>query len=182
MSRIRSLINIVRTNAARMRAASISRRRAARHTGRNILVICYGNIYRSPFVGEYLQDRLAEYGYQVKSTGVYQVSGRSSNEDYVRTVSAYGVDLSAHRSTAMTCDLLEWADYVLVMDRHNFHAVIMMLPDAAQKILWLGSFDEAANDVEIVDPYGRPPDLQKVVIEKLIRCADRLGSILADKN
>jgi len=176
MNSIRKLYHVLRTNLARLRAARTSHKRAAACAGKKILVICYGNIYRSPFAGVYLSNRLAQYGYEVRSAGVYGISGRASNEQYVSDVASYGVDLSAHRSIAMDRELINWADYVLVMDRHNYHAVTLTSPEASGKILWLGAFDSRSMAVEIEDPYGGSSQLQQVVIDKLIRCSDGLVS------
>jgi len=178
MKYIRKLYHILRTNFARLQAVRTSYKRTAACAGKKVLVICYGNIYRSPFAGVYMADRLGQYGYEVRSAGVYGVSGRSSNEAYVSEVASYGVDLSDHRSTAMDRELINWADYVVVMDRHNYHALTLAAPDASDKVLWLGAFDTSSQDVEIEDPYGGSSELQQVVIDKLIRCSDNLISEL----
>lgn len=116
---------------------------------KRVLVVCYGNIYRSPFAGTYLRQHLPA-GVEVRSSGFHRVAGRSSPPRHVTMSRARNIDLSEHRSSKVTVEDLQWADIVVLMDRHNWGALDELGADHA-KLVWLGAF--GSGDVEIADPY-----------------------------
>jgi protein-tyrosine phosphatase len=116
---------------------------------RRILVICYGNIYRSAFVGAWLRERLAGRA-EVRSAGFHRKTGRPSPDRHIEMSRGFGVDLAAHRSALVTPEDLAWADTVILMDRHNWAALDELGVDHA-KLVWLGALNDSG--VEIADPY-----------------------------
>jgi protein-tyrosine phosphatase len=161
------------TRALRQRWRAWKSMRAARATAvrrlggapvRRLLVVCYGNIYRSPLFAEILR---AHYqgadGKQpeIRSAGFHPRAGRSSPPEYVVQCAGHGVTLDAHRSALTTPDDLAWADTIVCMDRHNWNALDLMGADSA-KIVWAGALTEG--NVEILDPYGRPePEVEHII-------------------
>src|SRR2546422_3500209 len=78
------------------------RRRAARRAlsaraPRSILVVCHGNICRSPFAAVLLQRALGPAGIRVHSAG-FIGPNRPSPPEAVTAAARYGVNLSDHRS------------------------------------------------------------------------------------
>lgn len=130
--------------ARRDSAARLQRGNAVR-----LLVVCYGNIYRSAFVGRMLRDRLGA-PYEVRSCGFHSVADRPSPERHVRLCSRYGVSLERHRSAVITAEDAAWADLIILMDRHN-RAALRALGADEDKFIWLGSLIDGP--VEIPDPY-----------------------------
>ena len=117
---------------------------------RRVLVVCYGNIYRSPFVGESLRRQLGAQ-IEVRTAGFHSVSGRPSPERHVQMCHRLSVSLDSHRSNVITPGDLEWADTIVFMDRHNWHALVTMGADPS-KLVWLGALFEGP--IEIADPYN----------------------------
>lgn len=116
---------------------------------KRVLVVCYGNVYRSPFAGTYLRQSLpAEI--EVRSVGFHHNVGRPSPERHVTMSRARNVDLSAHRSAQIGADDLQWADIIVLMDRDNWDRLEAVGADPA-KYVWLGAF--GPGNVEIDDPY-----------------------------
>lgn len=137
---------------------------------RRMLVVCYGNIYRSPFVGEYLRAHLP-IEVEVRTRGFHPVAERPSPARHVEMCRRLGIDLSAHRSTILSQDDLEWADSVVLMDRHNWVALIEA-GVAPEKLLWLGAL--GSGSVEIPDPYAMDAADAERVLRRMQRACDEL--------
>jgi protein-tyrosine phosphatase len=95
----------------------------------NILVLCTANQCRSPLAAAMLRRTIAERGleHKVKSAGLLH-GGEPSPEQIVEVAHRHDLDLSAHRSTQATVELLEGADLVLGMTRHHVRDVAVMEP------------------------------------------------------
>ena len=158
-----ALLQARRQSVARIGATSPQR----------LLVLCYGNIYRSPFVAAVLQARLKnQLRFEIRSAGFHHVQARPSPSDYVRLVEAHRIDLSAHRSRLITPADLEWAEAVVIMDRYNWERVRASGTQAQGKIIWLGAF--GSGPVEIEDPYALPPERVKAIVEQMLSATEGL--------
>ncbi|KAA3625995.1 MAG: hypothetical protein DWQ09_17280 [Proteobacteria bacterium] len=133
-----------------------SKERARQLVFRRVLVLCYGNIYRSPLVAMLLRNAIGNrIGMEIRSAGFFGQSGRVSPGDYVEYVrNRTGWDLQGHRSHTVSREDLEWADSIIIMDRHNWHSVARAAPNCTSRVIWLGAFLPSGSP-EIVDPYGR---------------------------
>lgn len=164
LTKIRRLIASLWTRAGARRQ---SLQRIARRPGRNLLVLCYGNIYRSPFVEQVLRQQLSdESGWQVRSAGFHHKTGRRVEPGFVEQAQQYAVALDAHRSRQVSADDLLWADLILIMDAHNFRQVWNMDSRMTGKLVWLGSCADST-PTEIQDPYGLDSARQQLVMRQL---------------
>lgn len=155
-----------------------SRRRLLQGRPSRLLVVCYGNIYRSPFVAALLARDAGAHTFDIRSSGFYERIGRETPEAFREIARTYGVDLDRHRSTRIDSDAVEWADVVIVMDRHNWDGLGTLGPAAQSKAVWLGAFlDEGS--VEIVDPYGQGQAEMMAIADRLHRAARALQGALA---
>lgn len=145
---------------------------------RRLLVLCYGNICRSPFVERILTQRL-EHLIEVRSRGFHQREGRSSPDRHALQSQKHGVDLSGHASMLVSPLDIAWADIVVLMDRHNWHD-LQKLTSGCERVVWLGVFDGGA--VEIPDPYSLDDAEAEVVLVRLVACSNRLSDLLLRKS
>jgi protein-tyrosine-phosphatase len=159
----------VRSLVALMLARRQTRARLQRPI-RHLLIVCYGNIYRSAFLGAYLADK-AQGRFEVRSSGFHKKSGRPSPERHVEMSREAGVDLSAHRSQSITVDDVQWADVIVAMDRHNWQA-LRQLGAPPEKIVWAGAL--TSGSVEINDPYEMDDASARRTIERLVEAGDSL--------
>lgn len=82
-----------------------------------VLVICTGNVCRSPMAEGLLRARMARVGHgSVQSAGIAALVGRPAEPLAVEAVARRGVDISAHRARQLTPELLSDADVVFVME------------------------------------------------------------------
>lgn len=150
-----------------------SQRNLKENQGRNVLVLCYGNIYRSPYVAAKLGSLLPEPDWSIRSAGFHEREGRPGAESFVSLASQCGVQLSEHRSRRVLVGDVEWADLIVIMDGKNRLMLKELAPDADAKVIWLGVWsDDSRPDVS--DPYGLPPDEVRQIVERMSRSVNRL--------
>ncbi len=124
------------------------------------LFVCTGNSCRSPMAAilfkKYLAEKLStdidlldKIGYKILSAGTMGISGLPASSETVAVCAAKGLDISGHKSTALSKRLIEDSDIIYVMSRQHLHDVVAMVPDAAEKCMLL------AEKTEIPDPIGR---------------------------
>ncbi|MFA7388459.1 MAG: low molecular weight phosphatase family protein [Thiohalobacteraceae bacterium] len=134
---------------------------------RRLLVVCYGNIYRSPFVERCLRTFSIAMDLEVRSAGFHRREGRQVEADFEEIArEGFGVDLSDHRSRLLTTDDLDWAHLVLIMDGHNYRLMHDLHRDHLDKCLWLGAISPET-PVTITDPYGTDLEQQRRIAGQL---------------
>ncbi|MGN6640214.1 MAG: low molecular weight protein-tyrosine-phosphatase [Mucilaginibacter sp.] len=117
-----------------------------------ILMVCLGNICRSPLAEGIMQHLVDErgLGWQIDSagTGNWHV-GEGPDRRSVRTARNHGVDISKQVCRLFRRSDFTDFDHIFVMDKYNLEDVLAMAPNegAANKVkLLLG-------DKEVPDPY-----------------------------
>ena len=140
---------------------------------KKLLILCYGNIYRSPFVAGYLNGKLTNREIIIRSAGTYPKSGRASPEQHIIMSRKFGVELGEHRSTIADKELLDWADWIVIMDIRNWEELEIYGDKVRNKIVWLGAL-LGKNKIEIQDPYGKDKVEVEGILKKLQVCSDKL--------
>ncbi len=136
-----------------------------------ILMVCLGNICRSPLAEGIMQHLADEQGldWQIDSagTGGWHV-GQGPDHRSVRTARKHGIDISKQICRQFSSSDFDNFDHIYVMDRFNRLDVLAMAPDesAEAKVkLLLGS-------KEVPDPYY-DEDMFEPVFELITRgCKD----------
>jgi len=122
-----------------------------------ILFVCKGNICRSPFAEYYLKKLIKKYdvhGLEVYSAGLNRIEGRMPPENAIKAAIRFSVDISRHRSRAISKELLKKSDIIFVMDVYEYNYIIKNFPEVSKKIFMLGCFNSKLNP-QIPDPYGK---------------------------
>ncbi|HEX4605161.1 MAG TPA: ATP-grasp domain-containing protein [Candidatus Angelobacter sp.] len=115
-----------------------------------IVFLCYGNICRSPLAAKLAEQRIG--GVVIESAGFHATEGRTSPEKMLRIAGAFGTDLSGHRSTRVTRDILAKASLVVAMDQENLASLQREFPEIKARTTLLGLFGTPPTS-EIADPY-----------------------------
>ena len=140
---------------------------------RKILVICAGNICRSPAGEGILRAELTKAGFEddkdffidSAGTGAWH-AGQAPDERSQAVCRAHGIDISSYRARALEPADGEIFDELLVMDSANLQDVKAIIqPEHHHKIAY---FDPSA---PVPDPYyGGPEGLEKM-FEQLSKAA-----------
>jgi protein-tyrosine phosphatase len=115
-----------------------------------ILVVCVGNICRSPVAEGLLKAQLPEK--TIWSAGLGALVGHAADPLAQEIAAAHGVDISGHRAQQITSWLCTQADLILVMETAHKRELESLYPFARGKVRCLG---DTGNDAlfEVADPY-----------------------------
>ncbi|MBE2221744.1 MAG: low molecular weight phosphotyrosine protein phosphatase [Anaerolineae bacterium] len=125
----------------------------------SILIVCTGNICRSPVAAALLQDRLNKQGltdWQVTSVGTWALEKRGASQYSVEIMAEQGLDITEHQATMIEYDHLKKSDLVLCMESGQMEALQVEFPTQAKKIHLLSEMID--RNYSISDPYGRAKD------------------------
>jgi protein-tyrosine phosphatase len=118
----------------------------------SILVVCLGNVCRSP-VAEFLFRReLGERDIRVSSAGLGALVGRPMEQNAAELLHQDGIDTSGHRARQLEPSMLREADLVLAMEHRQLKSVVRLAPEASGKVFLFGKW-HAGSDVP--DPFRR---------------------------
>lgn len=140
-----------------------------------ILIVCTGNICRSPVAAAMLQSRLPEL--TVSSAGLGALVGQSVDAQARRLAEAEGLDVDAHKARQLETGMLAAADLVLVMTDNQRQALAKRWPEARGKTLLLGKWLNLEHEMDIPDPYRKSDD----VFEHVHRLLKEATCLWADK-
>jgi protein-tyrosine phosphatase len=175
LARLRSVPGRVR-HALRRRQARDVLRHASPPAA--VLVVCHGNICRSPFAAALLAGELAAEGVRVESAG-FVTWNRPCPPEALTVAARRGVDLSAHRSTPLTPDRVRAADLIVVMDPTQARAVRDRFGRLPREIVVLGDLDpDAVATPAIRDPVEQGVEVFEESYARIERCVAALAQAL----
>ncbi|HVT34914.1 MAG TPA: low molecular weight protein-tyrosine-phosphatase [Nevskiaceae bacterium] len=117
-----------------------------------ILIVCTGNICRSPMAEGYMRSRLpAEKS--VSSAGIAASPGEPAAPEAVAVMAAHGFDISSHGALQITDGQAHAADLILVADQTHQRWIARRFPQLRGRVHKLLKW-EGNRDIE--DPYGLP--------------------------
>jgi protein-tyrosine phosphatase len=115
---------------------------------KEILIVCYGNICRSPTAEVLLRQTLARNGldhlYTVSSAGVGAIAGQPAAPLTRLVASANGLVLDAHRARRLDADMAHKAHVVIALDEFVEDCILRIAGDMPV-LAW-----------NVDDPYGGP--------------------------
>ena len=118
-----------------------------------VLVVCVGNICRSPTAEWLLRHRLRRDGVTIESAGLAALVGNPIDPVAESVLAEHGVAVAGHVARQVSPELINAADIVLVMDKRHMSAVHAQVPHARGKTFLLGRWQ---NEAAVPDPYGKP--------------------------
>lgn len=130
----------------------------------NVLMVCLGNICRSPLAQGVFEQLAQDYSITVDSAGTANYhSGASPDKRSQLTAKRHGIDISSQCARQFTTADFEDFDYIYVMDRTNLSNVLSLARnehDSAKVALLLG-------EDEVEDPYYGGDDGFEIVYQKI---------------
>lgn len=128
---------------------------------RRVLVVCIGNICRSPMAEGLLKQALPEM--QISSAGIAALVGHGADPIALQLMADAGIDIAMHRARMLTDAIARDADIILVMDDLQKQQISMQYPYARGKVFRLA---EAAKQ-DIPDPYRQDPEVFHTVYSQI---------------
>jgi protein-tyrosine phosphatase len=102
-----------------------------------ILIVCTGNVCRSPMAEGFLRaalvERLGAAAPVVSSAGTAGWDGSGAMEESIRTAQERGVDIRAHQARKLHGAMLEDADLIVCMAAEHREAIVGAMPDLETK-------------------------------------------------
>jgi protein-tyrosine phosphatase len=132
-----------------------------------VLLVCTGNICRSPIAHGLLTERskrLLGGVIEVRSSGTWGLGGSPATTEGIAAAADLGIDIAGHRASRFTARLARWADLVVTMTTEQEAEVREEAAEAAAKTFTLK---------ELVSILGAlPPAVGEPTREALLRRVD----------
>lgn len=116
----------------------------------NVMMVCVGNICRSPMAEVLLQDMRPNI--KVISSGIGALVGKPADPIAVQIMEEQGIDLSKHCAQQINTLLVSKMDLILTMEPVHLNYIQANYPSSRGKVYLIGKWD---GDTEIVDPYKK---------------------------
>lgn len=145
----------------------------------NFLFVCSGNTCRSPMAAGMFREALArqlgcpsselgERHITIQSAGTFAGNGSQASAEAVEVMHRRDIDITGHRSTRLSSELINQADHIYVMTRGHAEVVTRMAPNAQGKTRTL------CDDEGIGDPIGGSVSVYE-------SCADKIEKALTTR-
>ena len=130
----------------------------------NILIVCVGNICRSPTAEYLLRQQLEQKGSkaQVHSAGLGALVDKPAAPKAIVLAETIGIDLTPHRAQQLTRERIKQHDLILVMEQGHIKAVENIAPESRGKVHLLGRWQQ---NIEIPDPYQKGMAAYELALE-----------------
>lgn len=121
-----------------------------------VLVVCVGNICRSPTAEALLQAQLPKA--KVWSAGLAALVGYPADQLAQEVAAEHNIDLSAHRAQQLAGWMCKDADLILVMENPHKQELERQYPYTRGKVHCLGATQAGKPASDIADPYRHTRD------------------------
>lgn len=122
-------------------------------TFNHILMVCIGNICRSPTAERLLAKRLPEKN--ISSAGIHALVGHAADAQASEVAKAHGLSLDGHQARQLTEELCIRNDLILVMEKGHIEEVCRICPAARSKVMLITQWDKRQ---DVADPYRKSED------------------------
>ncbi len=171
-----------KTPLADKSAHSHAARTVRRSMPKTILVLCQGNICRSPYAAKRLEQALYRRDVAVVSAGLMDRVDRPSPAVAQQAASSHGIDLSDHRSRYADDGLIEESDLVVLFDAINEAGLKARGAWEHDKALRLGALiPDASDQGTIEDPINGTPEDFDACYDRIDQAVEHFTALIEDK-
>lgn len=134
----------------------------------SILVVCTGNICRSPIGERYLRQALPSK--VIDSAGTGALVGYDADMTAMKISAQNGLSLQDHKARQFTSSLSRNYDLILAMDKSHIELIGRIAPEARGKTMLFGHWLEQR---EIPDPYKKSEEAFSSVYKLIVLAGER---------
>lgn len=138
-----------------------------------ILVVCVGNICRSPTAERLL--RQFHPALTVSSAGLGALVGKGADPCAISVAQEHNLSLDNHCARQISGRMCREYDLILAMEKRHISALCEMVPEMRGKVMLFGHWD---SEREIPDPYRKSRDAFDAVYALLERSAQQWAQAL----
>lgn len=142
-----------------------------------VLFVCTANIVRS-YMAEGIFKEMTRRA-QIKdvtvlSAGLIDMKGAQADPVAEKLLQENGFPLPGHRSRLLNLDMVEQADWILVMESGQKEMIVNMCPEAINRVHLLKSFSRDYDGVneDIKDPYRKSILLYRLCFSEIYLATD----------
>ena len=150
-----------------------------------ILIVCLGNICRSPLAEGILASKLPTNKFTVDSagTGSWHI-GHSPDERSINVGKKNKIDISNQRGRQFSSADFDAFDYIYVMDSSNYRDVLQLAKtqDHKDKVQMILNDLFPNENVDVPDPYFGLPNGFEIVYNMLDEVCDVISKKLIEKH
>ena len=144
---------------------------------KSIIVVCTGNICRSPMAEGVLRYKLDQVGLShinLSSAGTSGWENCTPISYAIQACSEIGIDISALRSAPISEQMIQDADLVLAMEKYHVNEMVNKYNAPAEKLMLFGDFYSENSGMDIQDPYGMSLDFYREILNIICQCSDTI--------
>jgi len=138
-----------------------------------ILVVCVGNICRSPTAERLLRQHLP--GLRVDSAGLGALVGRAAESTATSVAAEHSLSLEGHCARQVSGRMCREYDLILAMEKKHIAALCEIAPEMRGKVMLFGHWD---GEREIPDPYRKSREAFEAVYTLLDQSARQWAQAL----
>ena len=138
-----------------------------------ILVVCVGNICRSPTAERLLKQY--QPGLTVDSAGLGALVGKGADARAASVAGDHNLSLDGHSARQVTGRMCREYDLILAMEKRHIHALCEIAPEMRGKVMLFGHWD---GEREIPDPYRKSQEAFEAVYTLLDQSAQQWAQAL----
>jgi protein-tyrosine phosphatase len=144
---------------------------AALKSGQRILVVCHGNIIRSPFAAFLIAQALGEQAsVSIASAGLEAMPGRPPHPTALQKAASRRIDLSSHAASRVDAAVVARSDVIFVMDVPQLLVLRQRFPEARARTFLLSSL-APETPLEIRDPVDGDESVFEACFDHITRAA-----------
>jgi len=143
---------------------------------KSILVVCTGNVCRSPIGERLLRQHLPDR--YIASAGIFGLEGCPADDSAQDVAWRHGISLDGHVARRLTRNLMQGSDLILVMEPEHLRFIAAMAPEIRGKSLLFGQW---LGPQEIPDPYRQSREAFEYVFGLLGKASQEWARRLGQK-
>lgn len=150
------------------------------HTSGVAIIICKGNICRSPFLAEYLNKKAPNGSISFDSAALRIQGNITPPLNAVENAADLGIDLSSHRAKPLAPEAVESADLIIGMEPIHHLEFCLKYFRWRHKFLLLRTLETEPDSLKLPDPFGQDQDVFHKCYKALARDGDILFSAIQE--